>query len=280
MRVMAPFTRSWVATKSSASWLSTSTSALPMPTTSRAVPSSRTSRRICSDAGGVTLGDGTRGRYRCPVPSDDATASTAASGDQAGRLPTSIRPERYDLRLAPDLATSTFRGAASVNLDVVSPAAELVCNAAELDVSEAWVDLDGRRIDGEIHLDADLEQLRVALPETLPSGTATLHLTFSGVLNDRLRGFYRSTYTADDGGDRAIAVTQFEPTDARRAFPCWDEPEFKAVFGVTLDVAEDLLAISNGPELAREDLGEGRVRIRFADTMPMSTYLVAFVVGP
>ncbi|MCO8129238.1 M1 family metallopeptidase [Acidimicrobiia bacterium EGI L10123] len=214
------------------------------------------------------------------MPSDDATAPPPATGDRAGRLPASVRPERYDLRLAPDLATSTFRGAASVTLDVGSPTAELVCNAAELDVSEAWVDLDGRRIDGEIHLDADLEQLRVALPETLPGGTATLHLTFSGVLNDRLRGFYRSTYTADGGGDRAIAVTQFEPTDARRAFPCWDEPEFKAVFGVTLDVAEDLLAISNGPELAREDLGDGRVRIRFADTMPMSTYLVAFVVGP
>src|SRR3546814_12452419 len=66
----------------------------------------------------------------------------------------------------------------------------------------------------------------------------------------------------------------------RSAFPCWDEPAFKAVFGVTLDVADDLLAFSNGPELAREDLGGGVVRIRFADTIPMSTYLVAFVVGP
>jgi aminopeptidase N len=214
------------------------------------------------------------------VPSDDATARSAADADPVGRLPTTVRPERYDLRLAPDLATSTFRGEATVTLDVRTPTSELVCNAAELEMTEAWVDLDGRRIDGEVGTDAEQEQVRVALPERLPAGAATLHLTFSGVLNDRLRGFYRSTFSADGGGDRTIAVTQFEPTDARRAFPCWDEPEFKAVFGVTLDVADDLLAVSNGPELSREDLGDGRVRIRFADTMPMSTYLVAFVVGP
>lgn len=214
------------------------------------------------------------------MPSDHATATSTDHSRAAGRLPTEVRPEHYDLRLAPDLATSTFRGAVAITVDVGAPTDAVVCNAAELDVTEAWVDLDGRRIDGEIHTDADLEQLRVSLPEALPAGSAVLHLTFSGVLNDRLRGFYRSTFTAEGGGDRAVAVTQFEPTDARRAFPCWDEPAFKATFGVTLDVAEDLLAVSNGPELAREDLGEGRVRIRYADTMPMSTYLVAFVVGP
>jgi puromycin-sensitive aminopeptidase len=214
------------------------------------------------------------------VPSDDATAPSAPAADRAGRLPRDVRPERYDLRLAPDLATSTFRGEVAITLDVGTPTAALVCNAVELEVTDAWVDLDGRRIEGDIRTDAALEQLHVSLPETLDRGRATLHLTFSGALNERLRGFYRSTYTGDDGGDRAIAVTQFEPTDARRAFPCWDEPAFKAVFAITLDVADDLLAVSNGPELSRDDLGEGRVRIRYADTMPMSTYLVAFVVGP
>ena len=214
------------------------------------------------------------------MPHDDATALGSAPADGSGRLPTDARPQRYDLRLAPDLAISTFRGDVAVELDIVVATGVLVCNAAELEVGDAWVDVDGRRIDGEVELDEALEQVRVTLAEELPIGSATLHLTFSGVLNDRLRGFYRSTYTADDGGERTIAVTQFEPTDARRAFPCWDEPEFKAVFGVTLDVAEDLLAVSNGPELRRDDLGEGLVRIRFADTMPMSTYLVAFVIGP
>src|SRR5262249_48986414 len=74
--------------------------------------------------------------------------------------------------------------------------------------------------------------------------------------------------------------TQFESTDARRAFPCWDEPDLKAVFGVTLIAPEGMLAISNGPEIEREDLGDGRVRVKYDDTMVMSTYLVAFVVGP
>jgi aminopeptidase N len=211
------------------------------------------------------------------VPSDDPTALGAA---RTGRLPTSARPRRYDLRLAPDLATSTFRGDVAVEVDVESDTAELVCNAAELEVGDAWVDVAGRRIEGAVELDEALEQARITLPESLPAGAITLHLSFSGVLNDRLRGFYRSTYEAEDGARRTIAVTQFEPTDARRAFPCWDEPEFKAVFGVTLDVADDLLAVSNGPELSRTDLGDDRVRICFADTMPMSTYLVAFVVGP
>ena len=210
------------------------------------------------------------------MPSDDATAPT----DGSGRLPTDARPTRYDLRLAPDLATSTFRGDVVVALDVEQGTDVLVCNAVELEVGDAWVDVDGCRIDGEVTLDEALEQVRITLPEALAAGSVTLHLSFSGVLNDRLRGFYRSTYTDDAGHDRRIAVTQFEPTDARRAFPCWDEPAFKAVFGVTLDVADDLLAFSNGPELAREDLGGGVVRIRFADTIPMSTYLVAFVVGP
>jgi puromycin-sensitive aminopeptidase len=95
-----------------------------------------------------------------------------------------------------------------------------------------------------------------------------------------LRGFYRSTFTDADGRERVIATTQMQSTDCRRAFPCWDEPDMKAVFGITLDVAPDLVALSNGPEIARETLPDGRQRVRFEDTMMMSTYLVAMVVGP
>ncbi len=214
------------------------------------------------------------------MPSDHVTDASTDPGVGTGRLPSGVRPQRYDLRLAPDLATTTFRGEVSVELLAGAPTTELICNAAELDVTDARLEVDGRVIGVDVRVDEALEQVHMTLAEALPAGTAVLHLSFSGVLNDRLRGFYRSTYTGDDGGDRTIAVTQFEPTDARRAFPCWDEPEFKAVFGVTLDVADDLLAVSNGPELSREDLGDGLVRIRFADTMPMSTYLVAFVIGP
>ncbi len=100
------------------------------------------------------------------------------------------------------------------------------------------------------------------------------------MLNDKLKGFYRSTFVDTDGEQQVIATTQFEATDARRAFPCWDEPELKAVFGVTLVVDDDLAALSNAQELSRSPRGDGKVAVRFADTMKMSTYLVAFIVGP
>ncbi len=111
-------------------------------------------------------------------------------------------------------------------------------------------------------------------------GPATLHLAFTGILNDKLRGFYRSTFTDDAGVEHVIATTQMESTDARRAFPCFDEPEFKATFEITLVVDDHLGAYSNSP--VAEEIAEpgGAKRVHFAPTMVMSTYLVAFVVGP
>ncbi|MCZ6461098.1 MAG: M1 family aminopeptidase, partial [Actinobacteria bacterium] len=117
------------------------------------------------------------------------------------------------------------------------------------------------------------------LADQAEPGAWRLEISFEGVLNDDLRGFYRSVYTDGDGNEKTIATTQFEATDARRAFPCWDEPDFKATYGVTLVVDESLTAISNAPEVARESAGSGKVAITFKDTMKMSTYLVAFIVG-
>ena len=100
------------------------------------------------------------------------------------------------------------------------------------------------------------------------------------MLNDKLHGFYRSEFTDGGGVTHVIATTQFEATDARRAFPCFDEPDRKAVFSVTLDVPDGLEAYSNGPEVDDVALAGGGRRVRFGDTIAMSTYLVAFVVGP
>ena len=105
-------------------------------------------------------------------------------------------------------------------------------------------------------------------------------MSFTGTLNDQLRGFYRSTFTDDDGDQRVIATTQFESTNARRAFPCWDEPDLKAVFEVTLVVADDQMAVSSGAEVDSQPTGDGRREVTFAPTMEMSTYLLAFIVGP
>ena len=197
------------------------------------------------------------------------------------RLPHSATPRRYDVTIAPDLAGARFDGSVTVDIELHEPVDHLVCNAAELELATAELALeDGTTIEASVTLDDAAEQARFDLGRTVPAGSATLRVRFSGILNDKLRGFYRSTFTDDEGNERTIAVTQFEATDARRAFPCWDEPAFKAVFAVTLEVADDLFAISNGPELSREAIDGDRVRIRFGDTMPMSTYLVAFVVGP
>src|SRR5215471_7005039 len=115
--------------------------------------------------------------------------------------------------------------------------------------------------------------------QTNGPGEWKLTLRFTGILNDRLHGFYRSTYKDAAGATHTIAATQFEATDARRGFPCWDEPAFKAVFGVTLVVPESLAAVSNCAIVQEEPLGDGRRAVHFADTIRMSTYLVAFVVG-
>ncbi|HEX6131309.1 MAG TPA: M1 family metallopeptidase [Actinomycetota bacterium] len=197
------------------------------------------------------------------------------------RLPRTVTPSRYDLTIEPDLDAATFVGSEDVALVVHEPVTELVLNAKELAVSDARLTgADGREVEvSKLREDAEAERIHVELASEAGPGEWTLHLAFRGELNDKLVGFYRSTYTDDAGATHTIATTHFEATDARRAFPCWDEPDLKAPFGVTLVVREGLAALSNGPEVEREPLDDGRVRVRFADTMPMSTYLVAFVVG-
>ena len=207
-------------------------------------------------------------------------AHDTASDPAADRLPRTATPDRYDLVIATDLDAGTFTGEVAIHLDVHEATSVLVCNAAELDIHGASVDADGASVTGAIRLDVEREQLHVELPEPIGPGRAVLRVAFGAELNRQLRGFYRSSWTDDDGTEQTLAVTQFEPTDARRAFPCWDEPDRKAVFAVALDVADGLVGVSNSAELGRDRLPDGRVRIRFADTMPMSTYLVAFVVGP
>jgi aminopeptidase N len=197
------------------------------------------------------------------------------------RLPRTVVPSRYDLTLEPDLAEATFTGSEVVTLSVEEPVDEIVLNADDLELSGGRLDGDGATLEvTSISLDAENERAHLSLSGTAEPGEWRLSLDFRGRLSDQLEGFYRSTYKDDAGRTHVIASTQFESTDARRAFPCWDEPDLKAVFGVTLVAPEGMLAISNGPETERETLGDGRVRVRFADTMTMSTYLVAFVVGP
>ncbi len=190
------------------------------------------------------------------------------------RLPGGVVPTRYDVRLRPDLDDASFTGIVTIDLTVGVATRTLVLNAADLEIVSCTVD----GADATWELLADTERLVVTAASEIAAGPSRLTIEFVGVINDKLRGFYRSTYVDDDGVEHVIATTQMQATDCRRGFPCWDEPEYKAVFAITLDVADELTAISNGPEIERTTT-DGRSVIRFADTMKMSSYLVAFVVG-
>jgi len=192
------------------------------------------------------------------------------------RLPSTVVPSAYDLVLEPDLGAATFVGDVTIQVEVVEPTCDVVLNAVDLQLDAAEVD--GRP--AEVTLDADHGRATLHLAEPVGAGHATVHMRFRGTLNDKLRGFYRSTFTDSAGTEHTIATTQFESTDARRAFPCWDEPALKATFAVTLVVPEGLFAVSNGAVASEETTGDGRRRVVFEPTMKMSTYLVAFIVGP
>jgi len=195
------------------------------------------------------------------------------------RLPRSVRPTRYDLRLEPDLTTLTFTGDETVTLEVEEATAEIVLNAVDLAFGDATVtNARGESLRGTPIVDEAAERCRITFASSIAPGTWRLRLTFTGILNDKLRGFYRSSYKDPSGEPRLMAATQFEATDARRAFPCWDEPAFKAVFAVALVIDPKLTAVSN-TSIVSERAERGRKVVTFADTMKMSTYLVAFVVG-
>ncbi|MDR4471901.1 MAG: M1 family metallopeptidase [Nitrospira sp.] len=195
------------------------------------------------------------------------------------RLPHHVRPTHYDLRIEPDLTTHSFIGHELVTVTVTEPTSEILLNATELDISSAMVSAEGRQPrTGTVQMDEEHQRCRISFQQEIPVGIWVLHLAFRGTLNDKLRGFYRSSYKDSHGGVHNLAATQFEATDARRAFPCWDEPHFKAMFAVTLVIDPALTAISN-TRIIEDRQEQGKRVVRFAESIKMSTYLVAFIVG-
>jgi puromycin-sensitive aminopeptidase len=190
------------------------------------------------------------------------------------RLPRAVLPSRYALILEPDLAAATFTGSVTAEVEVVESVDQVVLNAADLDIASVLVN----GVTREHRLD-DTTQ-RLIIDASLSVGSAQISITFTGTLNDKLRGWYRSTFRDESGTEHVIATTQMQTTDCRRAFPCWDEPDMKAVFDISLVIEPHLLAVSNGAEISRTSGPDGKVTVGFAPTMPVSTYLVAFVVGP
>ena len=196
-------------------------------------------------------------------------------------LPNNLRPSRYELTLAPDLKEFTFEGEETIDIEIIEPTSAITLNSAEIDVRSCRLSLpDGSSLNPvETSQDEDAETATFRFASELPTGAAKLALEFTGQLNDRLRGFYRARYTSRGGEVRHLATTQFESTDARRAFPCWDEPALKAKFKVSLVIPSDLTAVSNMPVVAENEEPAERKRVEFAETPAMSTYLLAFAVG-
>jgi puromycin-sensitive aminopeptidase len=194
------------------------------------------------------------------------------------RLPRTVIPSHYEITLEPDLEAASFKGSVNIKVNVSEPVSEIWLNAIELDIHEAKL-VDSGAV-ASVRLHEEEERAQLIFRDLVPAGPHTINITFTGILNDKLRGFYRSKFTDSAGKERLIATTQFESTDARRAFPCFDEPDFKAVYGVKLIVPEDLFAVSNGPLLSETPNGNGKKTVVFGGTMKMSTYLVAFIVGP
>ena len=193
----------------------------------------------------------------------------------AQRLAATVTPEHYSLWFAPDLERETFRGRATIRVRVSEPTRAITLHAAEIQFERATVAAGGRTQPAQVALNAQSETARLAVPQPIPAGTATIEIAYAGVLNDKLRGFYISR-----ANGRKYAVTQMEATDARRAFPSFDEPALKATFDVSLMVDAADTAISNGAQVSDTPGPEpGTHTLRFATTPKMSTYLVAMIVG-
>ena len=187
-----------------------------------------------------------------------------------------IYPIHYDIEFEPDFKKFIFRGTEKISIRVSRPASKIVLHAAELEIKKCKISWNGREIKPKIQLDSKIEQLTITLPQKI-SGTAILSIDFIGQLNDKLVGFYRSKYKYK-GKEKHLATTQFEAADARRAFPCWDEPEAKATFDVSLLVDNNHTAISNMPVISKKKTGP-KTLYRFDTTPIMSTYLLYLAVG-
>ena len=193
----------------------------------------------------------------------------------AQRLPETARPDNYKLRFTPDLENAKFEGDETIALRVLKPTTEITLNAVDIDFHEVTITSGGSTQTAKVTPEKDKEMVVLSVDKQLPAGPATIHITYTGILNNEMRGFYIGK---DDQG-RKYASTQFEATDARRAFPSFDEPDYKATFDITAVADKGLTAISNQKVISDEPGPGDKHTVRFATTAKMSSYLAALVVG-
>jgi puromycin-sensitive aminopeptidase len=193
-------------------------------------------------------------------------------------LPAHIRPSLYRITMHPDLEKFAFSGEESIYITLDKAVNEITLHSVDVRISSATFIQNKKTLDAKIVYNPESETATFKFPKKIISGEGELFITFSGVLAEGLKGFYRSKYEVD-GQVLHMATTQFEATDARRAFPCFDEPAHKAVFEVSLIVPKHLTAISNTLEMHAVPHSSSHKIVTFSPSPKMSTYLLAFIVG-
>src|SRR5271165_412162 len=201
--------------------------------------------------------------------------SAAFSLASAQRLPEVATPENYKLTFKPDLEKATFEGEETISIRVLKPTSEITLNAADIEFHNVTITSGGTTQKAKATPDKEKEMVVLTVEKPLAAGAATVHISYSGILNDQMRGLYLGK---DDQG-RKYAATQFESTDARRAFPSFDEPDYKATFDITAVADKGLTAISNQKIVSDEPGPGNKHTVRFATTAKMSSYLAALVIG-
>jgi aminopeptidase N/puromycin-sensitive aminopeptidase len=193
----------------------------------------------------------------------------------AQRLPEVARPENYKLTFTPDLENAKFTGDETIAIRVLKPTSEITLNSAEIDFQDVTITSGNATQKAKVTPETDKEMVVLAVDKPLPVGPATIHISYTGTLNDQMRGLY----LGKDSQGRKYAASQFEATDARRAFPSFDEPDYKATFDISAVVDKGMVAISN-QKVTSDVAGPGdKHTVHFATTVKMSSYLAALVVG-
>jgi aminopeptidase N len=193
-----------------------------------------------------------------------------------GKLPKTVVPTHYAIELEPDLDKLAVAGSEAIDIEVATPTDAVTLNALNIMVESAAIDADTAA--ASITADPHAQTVSLHFARPIAAGAHQLRIAFTAQINKFGRGLYIVDYPTDAGRRRMIS-TQLEPADARRIFPCWDEPAFKARFELSVTVAQDFLAVSNMPVAHDEPAGDGRKRVVFQPTPKMSSYLFVLTAG-
>ena len=191
------------------------------------------------------------------------------------RIPNFATPEHYQLTITPDFANENFAGDETIQIRMLKPSASITLNALEIKFAEVTITSGGKSQNAQVTSDEKNETATFTVAEPLATGPAEIHVRYAGILNGQLRGLYLSK-----ANNRKYAITQLENTDARRMYPSFDEPSYKATFDITAIIDKGDTAISNGKIVSdTPGPGDGKHTLKFSTTAKMSSYLVALAVG-